>query len=227
MSRSKATDRGTHAVKRDLHKKGSHAYHENTTSHKHSSIGIIPDQQLQDAQHTTKQPTLPSSRRDYTQPSIMENDPMFNLAFGNGRLIEGAATVPDINVLDAQYRQEQHEQSEFQRFLRQHNHNTTVEDLGLAGYDPALEDKYHPLVPQLEAAEPIEERPEVLRHASTVRNGGFRRYSTPPTTPELPAVHPVGLGQNHNILPPHPDLMLTSHHGRATLKAARPHLVQP
>jgi hypothetical protein len=110
----------------------------------------------------------------------MDNDPMFNLAFGNGRPIEGAANIPDINVLDAQYRQEQHEQSEFQ------------------------------LVPQLQAAEPIEERPEVLRNASTVRNGGFRRYSTPPTTPELPAIHPVGLGQNHNILPPHPDLMITT-----------------
>jgi hypothetical protein len=110
----------------------------------------------------------------------MDNDPMFNLAFGNGRPIEGATNRPDINVLDTQYQQEQHEQSEFQ------------------------------IMPQFQAAEPIEERPKVLRHFSTVRNGGFRRYSTPPTTPELPAIHPVGLGQNHNILPPHPDLMLTT-----------------
>jgi hypothetical protein len=112
----------------------------------------------------------------------MDNDPMFNLAFGNNQPIEGAATIPDINVLDGQYSQEQHKQSEFQRFLRQHDHITTFDDLGLAGYDPALEDKYRPLVPQLDAAEPIEERPGVLRHASTVHNGGFRRYTTPPTT---------------------------------------------
>jgi hypothetical protein len=111
-------------------------------------------------------------------------------------------------VLEAQYQQERHEQSEFQRFLRQHNHNTTVEGLGFAGYDPALEDRYRPLVPQLEVAKPIEERLEVLRCYSTVKNYESRRYSTPPTTPELPAIRPVG--QAHNILPPHPDLMLTT-----------------
>jgi hypothetical protein len=109
----------------------------------------------------------------------MDKDPMFNinLAFGNFQPIEGAATIPDVYVLEAQYQQERHEQSEFQRFLRQHNHNTTIEDLGSAGYDPALGDRYRPLVPQLEATKPIEERLEMLRYYSTVESYEFRRYS--------------------------------------------------
>lgn len=132
-------------------------------------------------------------------------DSIHDLSFGNGRPIEGAANIPDANALEEEYQDEQYKQSEVQRFLRQHDHITTLEDLGFAGYDPALEDKYRPLVPQLDAAEPIKERVEVLRHFSTVENGGYRRYMTPPTTPEPLASLPVN--RAHSILPPYPDLL--------------------
>jgi len=135
----------------------------------------------------------------------MDHDSLMELSFGNRRVIEGATVRPDVNVLEEKYQRQRDEQSESQRFLRQHDHIPTMDDLGFAGYDPVLEDRYRPFLPQIAAAELIEERPEVLRRASTVHNGGFRRYITPPTTPERPAVLPVG--RIHDIMPPLPGLL--------------------
>jgi hypothetical protein len=134
----------------------------------------------------------------------MDNDPIFNMSWGNGQPIEGATYRPDVNALDDQYQQEQNQHSEYQRFLRQHNHPASG-DYGFASYDQALEDKYRPLLPQIAFTEPPEERPQVLHHFSTVQSLDFRRFMTPPTSPKLPAILPAAAA--HDIPKPHPEIL--------------------
>jgi hypothetical protein len=134
----------------------------------------------------------------------MDNDPIFNTSRGNSQPIEGATYRPDVNALDDQYQRQQHQQSEYQRFLRQHNHPASG-NFGFASYDQALEDKYRPLLPQVAFTEPPEERPDVLHQFSTVHNPDFRRFMTPPTSPELPAILPAAA--SHDIAKPLPDII--------------------
>jgi hypothetical protein len=134
----------------------------------------------------------------------MDNDPIFNTSRGNGQPIEGATYRPDVNALDDQSQQQQHQNSEHQRFLRQHNHPASG-NYEFASYDQALEDKYRPLLPHVAFTEPPEERPEVLQHFSTVHSPDFRRSMTPPTSPELPTILPAAAA--HDIAKPLPDII--------------------
>jgi hypothetical protein len=133
----------------------------------------------------------------------MDNDSMLNMSWVNGQPIESTTFRPGVNALEDQY----HQESGFQRFLRQNNHNLLGDlDLGFGVYDQAPEGRYRPFLPQITVGEPLEERPVMLQRFSTVRSRDFRRYITPPTSPELPAVRPAGY-QAHDIPKPLPDLM--------------------
>jgi len=133
----------------------------------------------------------------------MDPESIFNLAWDHNLPVEDATYRPGVNAVDDHYQQQRYEQNEYQRFIRQRSRVPTLEDWGFAEYDIDLEHRYRGFGVPAAVIEPLEERPRALLHFSTIRNGGFRRYTTPPTTPELPAVRPQG----HQIAPPHPDLL--------------------
>lgn len=129
----------------------------------------------------------------------MDPDSIFNFPWDHDLAIEGTTNRPDVNAPEDEYQQQTHDQSE-----DQHNHFPTVEASGFSGHEPHVEGNYGSLSASLAFIEPkLEEKLWVLERFSTVHDGGFHRYMTPPTSPVLPARRPPG----HNTLPPHPDLL--------------------
>jgi len=134
----------------------------------------------------------------------MDPNSIFNFQWDYSLPVEGATDRLDVNVPEDQHQQQTQDQSEDQHVLRQRIHSPTEEASGFTGNQPHLVGQYGSLGLSLAFVEPLlDEKPGVLKHFSTVRDGGFRRYTTPPTSPEIPARRPPG----HNTLPPLPDLL--------------------
>lgn len=108
----------------------------------------------------------------------MNLEPTFNLSWGNGKPIKGATYRPDINALNSRWERERHQQSGHQSLF--HSSGSSVE-----------------------TAPPPEERPEMLEYFSTLDNGDFRRFLTPPTTPKFSSRPST----SHHIAKSRPDLL--------------------